>query len=199
MKGRKEILKSEIEKNIREVQRLNDINYTKGQPIDEFTIEMEPGTGKTFTYIKSMYELNKEYGWSKFIVMVPSIAIREGVQKSFEITQDYFQELYHKKIRYFVYNSSNSSNIANINTFASDDSIQVMIINYQAFNAKGTANRRIYEELELTCTIGIGNNMLLAKIAMDIESKKTKDGIAYWTKDDIKTKLWNISEIQRIL
>lgn len=142
------LTESERVKNIREVQRLNDINYTEGQPLDEFSVEMETGTGKTFTYIKSMYELNKEYGWSKFIVMVPSIAIREGVQKSFEITQDYFQELYHKKIRYFVYNSGNSSNIANINTFASDDSIQVMIINYQAFNAKGTANRRIYEELD---------------------------------------------------
>ena len=142
------LTESERVKNIREVQRLNDINYTDGQPLDEFSVEMETGTGKTFTYIKSMYELNKEYGWSKFIVMVPSIAIREGVQKSFEITQDYFQELYHKKIRYFVYNSGNSSNIANINTFASDDSIQVMIINYQAFNAKGTANRRIYEELD---------------------------------------------------
>lgn len=142
------LTESERIKNIRNVQRLNDINYTDGQPLDEFSVEMETGTGKTFTYIKSMYELNKEYGWSKFIVMVPSIAIREGVQKSFDITQDYFQELYHKKIRYFVYNSSNSSNIANINTFASDDSIQVMIINYQAFNAKGTANRRIYEELD---------------------------------------------------
>ena len=142
------LTESERIKNIREVQRLNDINYTDGQPLDEFSIEMETGTGKTFTYINSMYELNKEYGWSKFIVMVPSIAIREGVQKSFDITQDYFQELYHKKIRYFVYNSSNSSNISNINAFASDDSIQVMIINYQAFNAKGTANRRIYEELD---------------------------------------------------
>lgn len=142
------LTESELAKNIREVQRNNDINYTDNQPLDEFSIEMETGTGKTFTYIKSMYELNKEYGWSKFIVMVPSIAIREGVQKSFDITQDYFQELYHKKIRYFVYNSSNSSNIANINTFASDDAIQVMIINYQAFNAKGTANRRIYEELD---------------------------------------------------
>ena len=142
------LTESERIKNIRNIQRLNDINYTENQPLDEFSIEMETGTGKTFTYIKSMYELNKEYGWSKFIVMVPSIAIREGVQKSFDITQDYFQELYHKKIRYFVYNSSNSSNIANINTFASDDSIQVMIINYQAFNAKGTANRRIYEELD---------------------------------------------------
>ena len=109
---------------------------------------METGTGKTYTYIKTMYELNKEYGWSKFIVMVPSIAIREGVQKTFEITQDHFQELYHKKIRFFVYNSANSSNIANINIFASDNSIQAMIINYQAFNAKSSANRRIYEELD---------------------------------------------------
>lgn len=142
------LTESERIKNIREIQRLNDINYSEKQPIDEFSIEMETGTGKTFTYIKSMYELNKEYGWSKFIVMVPSIAIREGVQKSFDITQDYFQELYHKKIRYFVYNSSNSSNIANINSFASDDSIQVMIINYQAFNSKGSANRKIYEELD---------------------------------------------------
>ena len=142
------LTESERVHNIREVQRLNDINYTDGQPLDEFSIEMETGTGKTFTYIKSMYELNKEYGWSKFIVMVPSIAIREGVQKTFDITQDYFQELYGRKIRYFVYNSSNSSNIANINSFASDDEIQVMIINYQAFNGKGTANRRIYEELD---------------------------------------------------
>lgn len=142
------LTESERVHNIREVQRLNDINYTDGQPLDEFSVEMETGTGKTFTYIKSMYELSKEYGWSKFIVMVPSIAIREGVQKTFDITQDYFQELYGRKIRYFVYNSSNSSNIANINSFASDETIQVMIINYQAFNGKGTANRRIYEELD---------------------------------------------------
>jgi type III restriction enzyme len=111
---------------------------------------METGTGKTYTYIKTMYELNEHYGWSKFIVMVPSIAIREGVQKSFEITADYYQEEYKKKIRYFVYNSSNSSNLSNINTFASDASIQVMV-NYQAFNSKvntSKAGRRIFEELD---------------------------------------------------
>ena len=142
------LTETERRTNIRNVQRLNDINYTDNAGLDDFTIEMETGTGKTYTYIKTMYELNNAYGWSKFIVMVPSIAIREGVQKSFEITQDHFQEIYHKKIRFFVYNSSNSSNIANINTFASDDSIQVMIINYQAFSAKGAANRRIYEELD---------------------------------------------------
>lgn len=143
-----ELLEQEERNNIRFIQRRNDINLTDGQDLSEFSIEMETGTGKTFTYIKTMYELNKEYGWSKFIVMVPSIAIREGVQKSFDVTQDYFQELYHKKIRYFIYNSSNSSNIANINTFASDDSIQVMIINYQAFASKGAGNRKIYEELD---------------------------------------------------
>ena len=143
-----ELLEQEERNNIRTIQRRNDINLTDGQDLSEFSIEMETGTGKTFTYIKTMYELNKEYGWSKFIVMVPSIAIREGVQKSFDVTQDYFQELYHKKIRYFIYNSSNSSNIANINTFASDDSIQVMIINYQAFASKGAGNRKIYEELD---------------------------------------------------
>jgi type III restriction enzyme len=139
---------TEMKNNIRKVQQQNDINYSSDNNIEDFTIEMETGTGKTYTYIKTMYELNEHYGWSKFIVMVPSIAIREGVQKTFEITSDHFQEQYKKKIRYFVYNSSNSSNIANINTFASDDSIQVMIINYQAFNAKGSANRRIYEELD---------------------------------------------------
>ena len=142
------LTEAERRKNIRDVQKSKDITYTDNQSLNDFSVEMETGTGKTYTYIKTMYELNKEYGWSKFIVMVPSIAIREGVQKSFEITQEHFQEIYHKKIRFFVYNSSNSSNIANINTFASDDSIQVMIINYQAFAAKGAANRRIYEELD---------------------------------------------------
>lgn len=142
------LTESERRTNIRNVQRVNDINYTDNAGLNDFTIEMETGTGKTYTYIKTMYELNNAYGWSKFIVMVPSIAIREGVQKSFEITQEHFQEIYHKKIRFFVYNSSNSSNIANINTFASDDSIQVMIINYQAFAGKEKTKRKINEELD---------------------------------------------------
>lgn len=130
----------ERRKNIRVVQRKNDINLTDDASLDDFSVEMETGTGKTFTYIKSMYELNKEYGWSKFIVMTPSIAIREGVLKTFQITEDYFQEKYKKKIRFFIYNSSNSSNIANISSFAADDSIWVMIINYQAFNSSKNQN-----------------------------------------------------------
>ena len=70
------------------------------------TVEMETGTGKTFTYTKTMFELNKWYGWSKFIVVVPSIAIREGVYKSFQSTQDYFKNIYGKSLRFFIYSSN---------------------------------------------------------------------------------------------
>ena len=142
------ITNEELRKNIRNVQKNNNLDYTDKEGFENYSVEMETGTGKTYTYIKTMYELNKAYGWSKFIVIVPSIAIREGVLKSFQITEEHFQELYKKKIRYFVYNSNNSSNIANINNFAEDNSIQVMIMNYQAFNTKSKGNRRIYEELD---------------------------------------------------
>ena len=93
-------------------------------------IEMETGTGKTYVYIKTMFELNKRYGWSKFIVVVPSIAIREGVKKSFEITADHFMECYGKKARFFIYNSSN---LNQLDSFSSNSGINVMIINTQAF------------------------------------------------------------------
>ena len=109
------------------------------------TIEMETGVGKTYTYIKTMFELNRHYGWSKFIVVVPSVAIREGVYKSFEMTQEHFAEEYGKKIRFFIYNSAQ---LTEIDRFASDSSINVMIINSQAFNAKGKDARRIYMKLD---------------------------------------------------
>ncbi|MDL2248958.1 DEAD/DEAH box helicase family protein, partial [Tyzzerella sp. OttesenSCG-928-J15] len=109
------------------------------------TIEMETGVGKTYTYIKTMYELNKRYGWSKFIIVVPSVAIREGVYKSFQMTEEHFAEDYGKKIRYFIYNSSQ---LTEIDRFASDSSINVMIINSQAFNARGKDARRIYMKLD---------------------------------------------------
>lgn len=106
-------------------------------------VEMETGTGKTYCYIKTMFELNREYGWSKFIVVVPSIAIREGVLKSFEIMADHFLESYSKKVRYFVYNSKQ---LHNLESFSSDAGINVMIINVQAFAARGEDARRIYVE-----------------------------------------------------
>jgi type III restriction enzyme len=108
-------------------------------------IEMETGTGKTYCYIKSIFEMNKRYGWNKFIIMVPSIAIREGVFKSLEITAEHFTESYGKKIRSFIYNSKQ---LHHLESFASDAGINVMVINIQAFAAKGADNRRIYDELD---------------------------------------------------
>lgn len=110
-----------------------------------FTVEMETGTGKTYTYIKTMYELNARYGWSKFIIVVPSIAIREGVAKSFQITADHFKEEYGKACRYFIYNSTR---LNELEQFADDPGINVMIINSQAFNASGKDARRIYMKLD---------------------------------------------------
>jgi type III restriction enzyme len=92
-----------------------------------------------------MMELHQRYGWSKFIVVVPSVAIREGVKKSFDITADHFQQLYGTKPRSFIYNSSQ---LHELERFSSDAGVQVMIINIQAFNARGKDNRRIYDELD---------------------------------------------------
>ncbi len=143
---------SQLAKNIKSIQQLNDIKEItsiqkpKGINIGlNLTIEMETGTGKTYTYIRTMYELKKNYGWSKFIIIVPSIAIREGVFKSFEVTQEHFQELYGHKINPFIYNSKRPQDIEN---FASDNRISVMIINTQAFAARGKDARRIYQELD---------------------------------------------------
>ena len=120
--------------NIQKIQGQNNIKQSSNLVKDlgrcSLDIEMETGTGKTYVYIKTMFELNKKYGWSKFIVVVPSIAIREGVKKTFEITTDHFMEYYGKKARFFIYNSSNLNQLDN---FSSSSGINVMIINTQAF------------------------------------------------------------------
>ncbi|MYN09834.1 type III restriction-modification system endonuclease [Pseudoduganella aquatica] len=136
--------------NIQQVQRLQNLPVsselvkTKVSKVN-LDIEMETGTGKTYCYIKSIFELNKQYGWSKFIIVVPSIAIREGVAKSLEITSDHFLETYQKKARFFIYNSKA---LHHLESFSSDAGINVMVINVQAFNATGKDARRIYEELD---------------------------------------------------
>ena len=130
-----------ILEHLQKVQRTNQIKPSdKLEGRYNLTIEMETGVGKTYTYIKTMYELNKHYGWSKFIVVVPSIAIREGVYKSFQVTQEHFAEEYGKKIRFFIYNSAQ---LTEIDRFASDSSINVMIINMQAFNKSVDANEKL--------------------------------------------------------
>lgn len=129
-----ELSDEQILQNIHTLQTKNNIKLSPALVKDlgrcSLDIEMETGTGKTYVYIKTMFELNKKYGWSKFIVVVPSIAIREGVKKTFEITADHFMEHYGKKARFFIYNSSNLNQLDN---FSSSSGINVMIINTQAF------------------------------------------------------------------
>lgn len=148
----------EISKSINVLENINIVQHHQNLPLSStqvvgtktgcainLDIEMETGTGKTYCYIKTIFELNKRYGWSKFIIVVPSIAIREGVYKSLTITADHFLEDYKKKIRFFIYNSKL---LTNLESFSSDANINVMVINVQAFNATGKDNRRIYEELD---------------------------------------------------
>jgi type III restriction enzyme len=136
--------------NLKDVQRRQNLPIS-GKLVSSagcrfnLDIEMETGTGKTYCYIKTMFEMNKRYGWSKFIIMVPSIAIREGVHKSLQITADHFTESYGKKARFFIYNSRR---LHELESFSSDAGINVMVINIQAFNARGADNRRIYDELD---------------------------------------------------
>lgn len=150
-----ELIQSEgnLLENIRQLQLENDIKKSeklnKNLGLVNLDIEMETGTGKTYVYIKSMFELNKRYGWSKFVVVVPSIAIREGVAKSFEMLETHFFEHYGKKAKWFVYDSSN---LQKIDSYSSDAGINVMIINTQAFasSMKEGANNKeskiIYSE-----------------------------------------------------
>lgn len=131
-----ELNSAQLLENIRKIQSRNLIapskSLAKGIGAINLDIEMETGTGKTYVYIKTMFELNKQYGWTKFIIVVPSIAIREGVAKSFSMLEDHFMEQYNKKARWFVYNSAN---LTELDKFSQDSGISVMIINTQAFAA----------------------------------------------------------------
>lgn len=148
-----QLLPKEILANIRKVQAAGDIKLSDSLVPSigacSLDIEMETGTGKTYVYIKTMFELNKRYGWSKFIVVVPSIAIREGVGKSFAMLEDHFMEHYGKKARPFIYDSSR---LKSLDDFSSDAGINVMIINTQAFaaslkeGAKNKESRIIYSK-----------------------------------------------------
>jgi len=139
-----ELTKEQLLHNICVVQTLNNIknstSLASGLGAVSLDVEMETGTGKTYVYIKTMFELYKAYGWGKFIVVVPSIAIREGVKKSFEITQEHFMEMYGLKARFFVYNSSN---LHQLDEFSQNAGINVMIINTQAFNTTMNENRNV--------------------------------------------------------
>jgi len=177
-----ELSDRQILEQLNQVQRINQLQPSErleGRDSGyNLTIEMETGVGKTYTYIKTMFELNKHYGWSKFIVVVPSVAIREGVYKSFQMTQEHFAEEYGKKIRFFIYNSAR---LTEIDRFASDSSINVMIINSQAFNAKGKDARRIHMRLDAFRSrrpidiIARTNPILIIDEPQSVEGKQTKE------------------------
>ena len=168
-------------KRIQDVQKAHQIKVSDTlEGCYNLTVEMETGVGKTYTYIKTMYELNRHYGWTKFIVVVPSVAIREGVYKSFQVTEDHFVEEYGKKIRYFIYNSKQ---LTDIDRFASDSGINVMIINAQAFNASGKDARRIYMELDEFRSrrpidiIAKTNPIVIIDEPQSVEGTKTKENL----------------------
>ena len=144
-------------------------------------VEMETGTGKTYCYIKTIFELHKLYGWRKFIIVVPSIAIREGVLKSLAITAEHFTESYGKKIRFFAYNSRQ---LHHLESFSSDAGINVMVINIQAFNATGKDNRRIYDELDdfqsrkPIDVISSNHPILILDEPQKMEGKKTLEALS---------------------
>lgn len=138
-----ELTDARILKNLHAVQRRVGLPLSKALagPGINLSVEMETGTGKTYTYVKTIYELNARYGWSRFIIVVPSVAVREGVYRSLQTTQEHFAGEYGRRLRFFIYNSDR---LAQVDRFASDSAIQVMIINMQAFNSG--RNQRIIDQ-----------------------------------------------------
>lgn len=171
--------------NIRKVQSTNQIEQSESVSPSQackynFTIEMETGVGKTYTYIKTIYELNKNYGWSKFIIVVPSVAIREGVYSSFSSMREHFYEQYGKSINYFIYNSNKLDDIKH---FVLNDYISVMIINAQAFNSTKSDARKIDMELDSfnsrkpISVLSDSHPIMIIDEPQSVEGKKTKESL----------------------
>ena len=151
----------------------------------QLDVEMETGTGKTYVYTKTMFELNRLYGWSKFIIVVPSVAIREGVFKSLQNTEQHFFEQYGKSIRYFIYGSDR---LNELDSYSQSDGINAMIINMQAFNssmkegASNKAARIIFDERDdfgsrRPIDVIAANNPI---VIVDEPQKMGKRGSATW-------------------
>ncbi len=174
-----ELTAAALLKNVQAVQRRNGLRPAEALegPGINLSVEMETGTGKTYTYVKTIYELNARYGWSKFIIVVPSVAIREGVYQSLQTTQEHFAEDYGKKIRFFVYQSDR---LKDVEDFAADSSIHVMIINMQAFNS--SKNQRVIDKkterfrnrtpMEIIASM---NPILVIDEPQSVEGKQTKE------------------------
>jgi type III restriction enzyme len=131
-----DLLDDELLENIRNIQLKNGLKQIGELRSKDFTIEMETGTGKTYVYLRTVFELNKRFGFTKFIIVVPSVAIKEGVYKSLQITEQHFREHYdNTPYDYFVYDSSD---LSPVRSFATNDAIQIMVINIDAFRKSFT-------------------------------------------------------------
>ena len=140
------LLDDELHKNLVDIQFRNGLSPATGLASGDFTIEMETGTGKTYVYLRSIFELNKQYGFSKFVIVVPSVAIKEGVYKTLQITEDHFHGLYAgMRANYFIYDSAKLGEVRN---FATGSNIQIMIVTVGAINKKDVNN--LYKNSEET-------------------------------------------------
>ena len=130
--NRLDITQDEIEENINIIQMENSLPRTNFRDKAlNLSVEMETGTGKTYVYLRTIFELNKKYGFTKFIIVVPSLAIKEGVYKSLEITKDHFKGLYENTVyNYFIYDSQK---LEQVRSFATSSNIEIMVINIDAF------------------------------------------------------------------
>ena len=140
------MLDEEIFENLKAVQLRNGVPPSDSLASGDFTVEMETGTGKTYVYLRTIFELNKRYGFTKFVIVVPSVAIKEGVYKSLQITEDHFRTLYSgTPFDYFLYDSAKLGQVRN---FATSPQIQIMVVTVGAINKKDVNN--LYKDSEKT-------------------------------------------------
>ena len=140
------LLDEEILANLKEIQLRNGLPPSDFLDSGDFTVEMETGTGKTYVYLRTIFELNKRYGFTKFVIVVPSVAIKEGVYKSLQMTDDHFRALYSgTPFEYFLYDSAKLGQVRN---FATSPQIQIMVVTVGAINKKDVNN--LYKDSEKT-------------------------------------------------
>lgn len=145
--NRLQLLDDELLDNLKEIQFKNGLRPTESLASGDFTVEMETGTGKTYVYLRTIFELNKRYGFTKFMIVVPSVAIKEGTYKTLQITREHFENLYPmaKGYEYFLYDSSKLGQVRN---YATSANIQIMVVTVGAINKKGVNN--LYKDSEKT-------------------------------------------------
>ncbi len=140
------LLDDEVLANLEDIQLRNGLPPSESLDSGDFTVEMETGTGKTYVYLRTIFELNRRYGFTKFVIVVPSVAIKEGVYKSLQITEDHFRALYSgTPFEYFLYDSAKLGQVRN---FATSPQIQIMVVTVGAINKRDVNN--LYKDSEKT-------------------------------------------------